>query len=111
MSELSPLETELLNQITAYGLPLPATEYHFHPERKWRFDFAYPSRKIGIEVEGGTWVQGRHSQGAGFEKDCEKYNQAALMGWIVLRYTGAMIADGRAIHELDAIFEDDKGRY
>ncbi len=27
-------------------------EYRFHPDRKWRFDFALPDKMIGIEYEG-----------------------------------------------------------
>lgn len=67
-------------------------EYKFHPEKRWKFDFAIPAWKVAIEVEGGTWLpKGRHTTGKGFQKDCEKYNAAAVMGWRILRYTGSMI--------------------
>jgi len=62
-------------------------EHRFHPTRRWRFDFAWPSKKIAVEIEGGTWTGGRHTRGAGFQKDCEKYNAAAVLGWTVLRFT------------------------
>lgn len=68
-------------------MPAPATEYMFHPERKWRFDFAFIKEKIAVEIEGGIYVSGRHTRGAGYEKDMEKYNAATLLGWRVLRYT------------------------
>lgn len=61
-------------------------EYKFHDKRKWRFDFANPSLKIAVECEGGVWVRGRHNRGIGFLNDMEKYNEAAIMGWRVLRY-------------------------
>lgn len=61
-------------------------EYKFHPTRQWRFDFAFPHHKIAIELEGGIWTGGRHTRGKGFESDCEKYNEAAKAGWLVLRY-------------------------
>lgn len=32
-------------------------------------------------------MQGRHTQGAGYTKDCEKYNEAVSMGWRVFRVT------------------------
>lgn len=62
-------------------------EYKFHPERRWRFDFAIPEHKIALEVEGGVWTQGRHTRPQGFLGDIEKYNTATLMGWRVFRTT------------------------
>lgn len=62
-------------------------EYKFHPERRWRFDYAIPEHKIALEVEGGVWTQGRHTRPQGFLGDIEKYNQATLMGWRVFRTT------------------------
>jgi very-short-patch-repair endonuclease len=98
----SELEETLALLIRVEGLPEPEREYRFC-ERRWRFDFAYPEQKIGIECEGGTWAGGRHTRGSGFEKDCEKYNQAAIMGWKVLRFTKGMIDDGTAIETIKAV--------
>lgn len=61
-------------------------EYKFHPDRKWRFDYANPDIKIAVEKEGGVWLVGRHNRGKGFLNDMEKYNEAILLGWKVLRY-------------------------
>jgi len=61
------------------------SEYRFHPIRKWRFDYAIVSQKIAIEVEGGCWVQGRHTRGKGFINDIEKYNVATSLGWKIFR--------------------------
>lgn len=71
----------------AQCLPAPVTEHRFHPERKWRFDYAWPDAKVALEVEGGVWTGGRHTSSAGFLKDIEKYNAAARLGWRVLRCT------------------------
>lgn len=66
----------------------PEFEYRFYPERKWRFDVAWPQYGVAIEWEGMVWGKGgRHQRPEGFAKDCEKYNEAALLGWVVLRYT------------------------
>lgn len=79
-------------------LPEPVTEHRFaKPVRQFRFDFAWPDRRLAVEVDGGTWTGGRHTRGAGFESDCEKTNLAQLLGWRVLRFTTSMIRDGRAI--------------
>ena len=62
-------------------------EFKFHPVRKWRADFAIPSAKLLIEIEGGFWIQGRHSRGGGGESDMEKYNTSAIMGYALLRFS------------------------
>lgn len=73
------------------GMPDPVCELRFAPPRKWRFDRAWPDAKIAVEIDGGTWMGGRHSRGEGYSNDCEKLNHAVLMGWRVLRYTSDMI--------------------
>jgi hypothetical protein len=67
----------------AFGEVIP--EHKFHPKRKWRIDFFIPQLRVGIEIEGGIWRGGRHNHPAGFMKDIEKYNTAALMGIILYR--------------------------
>jgi very-short-patch-repair endonuclease len=69
------------------GLPVPVAEYKFHPKREWRFDHAWPEKKVALEVEGGIRTGGRHIQPEGFHKDMDKYNQAAVHGWRILRVT------------------------
>ena len=62
----------------------PVAELQFAPDRKWRFDFAWPHKKVALEVQGGLFVNGRHSRGAALMKEHEKLNRAAAMGWRVL---------------------------
>lgn len=79
----------------------PEREYLFARPRMFRFDFAFPDRKLAVEIEGGTFFgKSRHGSGPGFERDCEKYNIAAKLGWRVLRYTTAMVERGEAINEV-----------
>jgi len=87
----------VLEQLVAAGLPEPALEFFFAKDdlgREWRADLAYPSEWILIEIEGGTWVRGRHSRGAGYEGDCEKYDVATLMGYRVYRFTSNQVKRG-----------------
>jgi very-short-patch-repair endonuclease len=54
-------------------------------DRGWKFDFAWLDEKVALEVEGGIFVGGRHTNGAGFAKDMLKYNTAVTLGWRILR--------------------------
>lgn len=94
----------ILMLIDASGLPAPQLEYRFAPPRRWRFDLCWPELLLAAEIEGGTWGQGRHSRPQGYERDCEKYNEAALLGWRVLRFTTAMVRDGRALATIERAF-------
>lgn len=92
--------------LESLGLPAAVTEYAFAtPQRKWRFDFAWPGRFLALEIEGGIFTHGRHTRGKGFEADMEKYNEAALLGWRVLRVSPGMLADGRAFELLGRAFQ------
>ena len=81
-------------QIRAIRLPPAQREYKFHPKRKWKFDFAFPHAMVAVEIEGGTYLRGRHVRPEGFRNDCIKYNEAALMGWKVLRGDSQMVKNG-----------------
>jgi very-short-patch-repair endonuclease len=100
----STLEEMLFIQIKDKGLPAPRIEFKFHHKRLWRFDFAYPEIKLGIECDGSPRQYGRHNRGGGFENDCQKYNTAILEGWRVLRFTCRMIKSGEAITTIETIF-------
>ena len=97
---MSRLEDVLEFHLSATGLK-PEREYQFHPERKWRFDFCFPDKKLAIECEGGVWIAGRHNRPQGMINDIEKYNAAALMGYTVLRYTMDMIRSGEALQQIE----------
>lgn len=96
----STIEEGLAFQIRASKLPAPVREHRFHPVRKWRFDFAWLEQRIAAECEGAIYVNGRHTRGAGFEADCEKYNAATLAGWRIFKFTPRMVKTGAAIEAL-----------
>ena len=76
-------------------IPLPWIEYGFDPKRKWRFDFAWPSEKVAVEIEGGLYKGGRHQSLNGFLKDAEKYEAALRQGWTVYRVPGPWVMEGK----------------
>lgn len=103
---MSALEETLLAHMVAAGVAAPEREVVFAPPRRWRFDFAWPERRVAVEVEGGTWVGGGHSRGRGFASDVDKYNAAVLGGWRVLRVTSNMVRDGRALALVERALEE-----
>lgn len=94
---MSLLEDTFELQLRAAKIAGFVREYRFAPPRKFRADFCWPMERVIAEVEGGTHTFGRHNRPKGFEADCEKYNVATTAGWKVLRFTGAMVKDGRAL--------------
>lgn len=85
------------------GLPAPVAEYRFHPTRRWRFDYAWPGDRggVAVEVDGGQWKSGggRHNT----DRDREKLNVAAALGWRVLRFShGALSNDPAGCVDLAA---------
>lgn len=104
-TKLATNHGSLLAAICASGLPAPVPEHRFHPIRRWRFDWAWPERKIALEYEGGTWNRGRHVRAGGYSADCEKYSEAAILGWVVIRVTSEMVSSGLAMTLLHRAFD------
>lgn len=102
---MSDSEDLLLSQIRGSGLPEPILEYRFARPRRWRADFAFIQQMLLVEVEGGTFIRGRHTRGRGFEQDCEKYNAATLMGYRVFRFTTGMVERGEALLLLEQVLK------
>jgi very-short-patch-repair endonuclease len=104
LSEREKLERLLWQRIEWAGLPLPVLQYHWAKSegRQFRSDGAYVAERILLEVQGGIWAQdpGRHNRGSGYERDCDRDNLAALLGWKLLRFTERMIKDGTAVQTI-----------
>jgi very-short-patch-repair endonuclease len=91
----------------ARGLPAFEREYKFALElgRQWRFDFAWPTYQVAVEIEGLRfkfidgipYALGRHTTREGFEEDCRKYAHASIAGWYVLRFSQRLVKDGTAV--------------
>lgn len=104
----SALETELGGNLTVMQLHAEQ-QYRFHPERKWRFDFAFPDELVAVELDGGIFaaengqVAGKHARGAGRLKDYEKRNAAAELGWLVLCYGPPQVRSGEAAIQIERL--------
>lgn len=85
-------------------------EFRFHPTRKWRADFAIPSAKILIEIDGGIWMQGRHNRPAGFEADQIKRNAAAALGYLCLHFLPKHVASGYFIETVRGAIAAQEGK-
>jgi hypothetical protein len=98
-------------------------QYRFHPDRMWRLDFAIPSHKISIDIQGGSFGRvvvcnhcnrqvmrsrkdgapyavregGGHNTGKGLKNDAEKLNALTVLGWRPLIFTPEHIKDRYAI--------------
>lgn len=73
-------------------LPEPVREHRFHAERRWRFDLAWPSAMMAVELHGGG-NRGRHNTVSGMAKDLEKANAAVAAGWRVLAFNVIRLRD------------------
>jgi very-short-patch-repair endonuclease len=64
-------------------LPRPEYQHHILAAGDRFIDFAYPERRIAIEVDGFE----HHATRAGFVGDRVRGNELALLGWTVLHFT------------------------
>lgn len=116
-AELDRASKAELEALLAQDLTAARIAYHqqvrFHPKRRWKADFVIDNLDLLIEIEGGTYIhrtgrtfvgkdgkrhemQSRHLTPNGFHDDCEKYNQAALLGYRVFRFDAKMVRSGDA---------------
>lgn len=100
---MSRLEEAMALQLEAAGLPFER-EYRAVPGRRFRLDFAWPEQRVGLEVEGGLFVQRRtgkrgigHTSTAALLRDCEKHSELAVAGWRLIRATAPTVRNGQAL--------------
>lgn len=88
-----------------YGIQEPMQEVKVTEKRRFRFDFAWMNEKLAVEIEGGIWIQGRHTRGVGYKSDMEKYNIATSEGWRVLRFTTDQIKKAETYSQIKKCLE------
>jgi very-short-patch-repair endonuclease len=80
----SVLETRFLQLIRSASLPQPTPQFgvRFGGGPVARLDFAYPSRRVAIELDGAAY----HSRDVAQQRDRRRDNQLGALGWRVLRF-------------------------
>lgn len=80
------------------------TQFKWNSGRKWRADFYVwpgPGDRTGIEIlveiQGGTWQQGRHTRGRGYQEDCAKLAEAQLAHYTIFFGTAKHIKSGELL--------------
>lgn len=87
---MTELDFPALLHAIAPDIAEPVPEFRFC-QRKWRFDYAWPERRVAVECSGGYWAPhgGRHNTDA----DRLKLAEAAARHWLVLQFSNAMLRD------------------
>lgn len=91
----SVLEDAFVRLLREAGLPAPARQHPVRAPggRELRIDFAYPSHRLAIELDGRRW----HSARADVERDRSKSNLLAALGWRLLRFGWSDVHDRGAV--------------
>lgn len=98
-----------LARLAQEGLPLPAQEFRFYAPRLWRADFCWPNERLILEVQGGIFVNGRHSRGAALLREWDKLNTAAGLGFRVIYTQPADLLSVATIVFIRAALKPDSG--
>lgn len=104
-------KAEFEQQLSLVGIQVER-EYFFHPSRKWRSDWIVKGTKVLVEFEGGLFKKraAGHSSVTGILRDLEKYNEATLLGFIVIRIAPNHVRSGEALQWVErAIVLDQLG--
>lgn len=106
---MSKLEDKLAHQLKMAQLdPEWWREHRFHPERKWRFDFAWPNQMLAVEIQGGIYMKkGGHTSVTGFQRDCDKFNAGVILGWRILKFTPKDVQNGTALQTIEKALSHD----
>ena len=105
-------EDWFLFHLKVAGLPKPQEQFKFaeHLGRRWQTDFAWPDRKIIVEIEGGLWRKdsrgswaGAHTHPMNVLRDIEKYNHMSMLGYRLFRFSDKNLKDGSAIEMMKKV--------
>ncbi len=96
----SEIEEMMYFQIDLSDLPRPTRQYRPLPDRNYKLDFAWPDRKIALEVDGAV-----HRIKGTFARSFEREYFLKMAGWTVLHVGGAEVRSGAALDWITNILE------
>ena len=110
-TSINPLAMRFEALWERWGGPVLEREYKFSAARRWRLDYFCEGNgaRIGIEIHGGVWTQGRHVRGKGFLSDLEKLNAAQMQGITVLQLGTDQVDDAHVGEIADWVQRKTKG--
>jgi G:T-mismatch repair DNA endonuclease (very short patch repair protein) len=91
----SPLESRTAIVLREGGLPTPTAQFEVHDSEGFvgRVDFAWPDRRLVLEVDGFAI----HGNRAAWERDQRRQNRLVAAGWRVLRISHERLADPEVV--------------
>lgn len=101
------MEATFDKQLQLSGIIEPwVIEYKFNPEKpRSRLDYYFPRIHLGVEIQGGTWINGGHSRGSGMKRDIEKKQVCLLQGIWLLELDCDMVNNWQGIDVLKLAIE------
>jgi very-short-patch-repair endonuclease len=81
----SPLEAKVLRRLRAEKLAVPSNQFELSDERGFvaRVDFAWPSARVALHVDGYRW----HAQRERFDHDRSQLARLTALGWVSVHVT------------------------
>ncbi len=98
----STLQNRFRRGLETAGLPIPEEEYEIWDQGGHflaRVDFAYPDKKVYIEVDGS-----HHETRKQRQADMTRQNRLSRAGWVPFRYDRFDVRDGSYVGEIGALF-------
>jgi hypothetical protein len=92
-------KAEFEQQMSLIDLKFEREFYFALPKRRWRSDWHILTTNVLVEFEGGLFAKDKigHGNVGGILRDIEKYNSAALLGYVVIRITPMHVSSGQAL--------------
>jgi hypothetical protein len=96
-------------QLRSVGLIAFETEHFFaRPfEREHRWDIAFVTQRLAVEVDGGIWIQGAHAHPTTILRNMLKRNLGACLGWRVLAFDPDQVKSGEAVRFVEFTLKGD----